>query len=360
MAALSAVFLWRRFGHWGCRRFWQFNMRKETGIARTVGSYTKTNFASSVVPLSCWKSVHMLGGLGVFAFSFFTKSAEDEEKKKEDEIILLLKKAKLSIMQGELEAADKILHKAIRLAHESHNTQAIIYTYDMMANVAFLQGHLLNAEKLFKATLSFLLANGTKEDDNAVIEISLKLASIYAAQNRHDLAVQGFEFCTSNLEEKITKLDALSAEEQDNTRLLLGLCLDSYARYQMSRSQLEGACISYKKAIQISCEVQGLSHPQSLVLMNDLATVLDLQGHHDDAYKEMKKVLDLVGETGHPQHHAFLVNMAGILMHQGQHDTAQQFYKEALSLAQKLGDEIVMEKVQEGLEELEGRRRRNI
>ncbi|GCB80147.1 hypothetical protein scyTo_0018885, partial [Scyliorhinus torazame] len=50
-----------------------------------------------------------------------------------------------------------------------------------MANLAFLRGDLLNAEKLFKAAMSQMLGSGTRQDDNAVIEMSLKLCSIYAS-----------------------------------------------------------------------------------------------------------------------------------------------------------------------------------
>ncbi|XP_041103535.1 tetratricopeptide repeat protein 19, mitochondrial isoform X2 [Polyodon spathula] len=294
------------------------------------------------------------------AFSFFTKSAEleeEEKKDKEDDIILLLKRAKLSVMRGELVAADQILHQAIRLAHQSHNTQAIIYTYDMMANVAFLRGQLSNAEKLFKASMSFLLAHGAKEDDNAVIEMSLKLASIYAAQNQHQLAIHGFQFCTETLEEKIQKQkdlpeEAMSAEERANTQLLLGLCLDSYARYLLTNRQLDQALSSYQRALQISREVQGDSHPQTIVLMNDMATVLDMQGHYDNAYGHVKRALELARETDHPDQHTILCNFAGILMHQGHLDEAGRLYKEALKLAESKGDGEVVEQIKKGLQEL--------
>lgn len=298
--------------------------------------------------------------LGFLAFSLFTKSAEleeEEKKDKEDDIILLLKRAKLSVMRGELVAADQILHLAIRLAHQSHNTQAIIYTYDMMANVAFLRGQLSNAEKLFKAAMSFLLAHGAKEDDNAVIEMSLKLASIYAAQNQHQLAIHGFQFCTETLEEKIQKQkdlseEAMSAKEKANTRLLLGLCLDSYARYLLTTRQLDQALSSYQRALQLSREVQGDAHPQTIVLMSDMATVLDMQGRHDDAYGHVKRALELARETDHPDQHTILCNLAGILMHQGHLVEAGRLYKEALKLAESKGDGEVVEQIKKGLQEL--------
>ncbi|PKU33073.1 tetratricopeptide repeat protein hypothetical protein [Limosa lapponica baueri] len=134
------------------------------------------------------------------------------------------------------------------------------------------------AEKLYKASMSYLLAGDTKEDDNAILEMSLKLASIYAAQKQHKLALAGFEFCILTLEEKIAKQkdlpeDVLSAEEKANTRLLLGMSLDSYARYLLDINQLPVAQKMYEKALQISNDVQGETHPQTVVLMNDLATM---------------------------------------------------------------------------------------
>ncbi|KAF3857574.1 hypothetical protein F7725_010775 [Dissostichus mawsoni] len=141
-----------------------------------------------------------------------------------------------------------------------------------MANLAFVQGHLDHvstdqsqlgfcamatssekAEKLFKAAMSFMLSGGTPEDDNAVIEMSLKLATIYAEQNKTELAEHGFRFCLESLQEKLqreekveptgeeaeptgeeaepTGEEAEPTEQRKDSRLLLGLCFDSRARY---------------------------------------------------------------------------------------------------------------------------------
>ncbi|KAJ8272699.1 hypothetical protein GJAV_G00092380 [Gymnothorax javanicus] len=295
-------------------------------------------------------------------FSLFGKTdEEDEAKKTEDEIIMLLKRAKLSMMQDELEAADKYLHQAIRLAHQSHNNQAIIYTYSLMANLAFVRGQLINAEKLFKAAMSFLLSGGTPQDDNAVIEMSLKLATIYATQKRHELADHGFRFCVESLEAKIEKhkdlpADALPDQERKDTRLLLGLTLDSRARYRTAMHRLEQARGDYQRALQICEEEQGEAHPQTVVLMNDLATVLDMQGQHQEALGQVKRAVELGRAAGHPDQHVLLGNMAGILLHQGQWEESARLYQEALAMARASGDNDAAEQIQEGLKELERKR----
>ncbi|XP_028328799.1 tetratricopeptide repeat protein 19, mitochondrial-like isoform X2 [Gouania willdenowi] len=270
----------------------------------------------------------LLWAAGVFSFlSGTVEQPKDEAERKEEEIILLLKKAKLNVYHGHFQAASRLLHQAVVLAHQTHNTQAIIYTYSLMANVAYVQGQLDNAEKLFKAAMSFMLAGGTPQDDNAVIEMSLKLAAIYAEQKNVEMAEHGFRFCTESLKAKLEKEQELSEEEESmrkETRLLLGLCLDSRARYRASQLQLSQAGQDYQDALDICCQEQGETHPQTLVLMSDLATILDLQGRHDDALKLIQQAVDLGRSAGHPDQHVLLLNLAGILMHTGEQLSTQR------------------------------------
>ncbi|CAJ1073188.1 tetratricopeptide repeat protein 19%2C mitochondrial isoform X1 [Xyrichtys novacula] len=311
------------------------------------------------------------GGGGVLwaavAFSLFSSSDEDhrdEAQKKEDELILLLKKAKLSVYRGQLQAASGFLHQAVVLAHQTHNNQAIIYTYSQMANLAYVQGQLDSAEKLFKAAMSFMLSGGTPQDDNAVIEMSLKLATIYAEQNKAELAEHGFRFCTESLEAKLEKQKEIPEEQQTeeqealrkDTRLLLGLCLDSRARYRASMLHLSQATQDYQNALKICRQEQGDTHPQTLVLMSDLATIMDLQGQHDEALVLVQQAVDLSRSAGHPDLHVLLGNMAGILLHTGRFEDAMQFYREALSLAREAGDQESVDMIQEGLKEVRKRR----
>lgn len=51
-------------------------------------------------------------------------------------------------------------------------------------------------------------------------------------------------------------------EEKTNTHLLLGMCLDTYARYLLFSKQPAQAQRMYEKALQISEEILGERHPQ--------------------------------------------------------------------------------------------------
>ncbi|KAM8850158.1 tetratricopeptide repeat protein 19, mitochondrial isoform 2-T2 [Spinachia spinachia] len=288
--------------------------------------------------------------MAVVAFSLFSGPEEDgraEVQRKEAEMIMLLKKAKLSVSRGQLEVASGLLHQAVVVAHQTHNHQAVIYAYSLMANLAYVQGQL-------------------DHDDNAVIEMSLKLATIYAEQNKAELAEIGFRFCTESLEVKLQKhketaVEDLTEEQEalrKDTRLLLGLCLDSRARYRASTLHLNQAGQDYQKALDICLQEQGHTHPQTLVLMSDLATILDLQGRHDDALALVQRAVDLSRSTGHPDQHVLLGNMAGILLHKGRLDDSVRFYLQALGLAQQAGDQEAVEKIHEGLQEVKKKKKK--
>ena len=58
---------------------------------------------------------------------------------------------------------------------------------------------------LFRKVLQNLISNGKPQNDPAIVEISLKLASIYARMGKKELALNGYEWsadvCRKNIEE---------------------------------------------------------------------------------------------------------------------------------------------------------------
>lgn len=115
--------------------------------------------------------------------------------------------------------------------------------------------------------------------------------------------------------------------------------------------------------------------------MSDLATIMDLQGHHDDALALVRRAVELSRSAGHPDLHVLLGNMAGILLHTGEQgteiggrvllrpshavwfcpsgrlDDSLRFYQEALGLARQAADQEAVDRIREGLKELKERRR---
>ena len=131
-----------------------------------------------------------------------------------------------------------------------------MYIYDGMANVAFAMFKLEEAEKLYKETVKGLLQQKKEKDDNAIIEISLKLATIFAIERRYEEAQEGYLFCTNLLDKKLKTVnrDMIRTEDPDdedgnlNTLALLGMCTSSYGKFLILKNRYDDAHETLMKA----------------------------------------------------------------------------------------------------------------
>lgn len=69
-------------------------------------------------------------------------------------------------------------------------------------------------------------ALGKKEDDDAILEVSIKLASMYAQQSRDEEAETGFKFCLDAMRKKVKESGGV-LESDTNSLALLGLSCQS-------------------------------------------------------------------------------------------------------------------------------------
>ena len=90
----------------------------------------------------------------------------------------------LKILQrDDFKGAEQLLHIALKIAQDQNNDDGVTYIYDLLANLAFAQGHFNAAEKLFVNVMQRLLQVGVPEDDLKINHMSLKLAKIYEEKN---------------------------------------------------------------------------------------------------------------------------------------------------------------------------------
>ncbi|GCB76184.1 hypothetical protein scyTo_0020447 [Scyliorhinus torazame] len=80
-----------------------------------------------------------------------------------------------------------------------------------------------------------------------------------------------------------------------------------------------------------------------------------MKGHHERAYDYVRRASDLARETSHPDEYVILNNLARVLMHKGRYSEAKLVYEEALKQAESKADQPVIERIREGLEELEAK-----
>lgn len=134
------------------------------------------------------------------------------------------------------------------------------------------------------------------------------------------------------------------------------MCLDSCARYLLFSEQPSRAQGMYERAVRISEEILGDHHPQTVVLLSDLATTLDAQGRFDEAYACAQRAAELARRGEHPELHVLLRNLAAILTHREQYAQAKAVYQEALQRAERKRDEVSVQHIREELAELSRKR----
>jgi len=313
----------------------------------------------------------------VLGLSLFTKSKDkenSENEKKEDisktsivlkkesseddsAVVLTLKKAKLAESKQNLDQADELYHHALALVNvhrqekswsEEKILQAQVYIYDCMANLALVRGQLSTAEKLFKLTIQGLLQEGKGQDDNAVVELSLKLAVIYAAQDRSSEAELGYQFCIDTQQKKID-----SAEESDiDTVALLGMSVDAHSRYLVTRKDYTAAMHNLSKALEIAISVLGETHQQVAVLLSDIATVASLTNDFDTAQEKLLRAVDIAEKIESSHLPTLYYNLGAVYAHQQNPRQAHALFDKAVKLAKELNDIEALKKAEEGLNKL--------
>ena len=287
----------------------------------------------------------MLGGVttGLMGWSLFGWGKEEE--KEEDEIIVLIKQAMLAEQRGKEGDAEDFYHKALQMAKDRRLAEVMTdaewvdarnHIYDGMANLSFRRGHHKKAEKLFKELLKGLMEKGIKNDDNAVVEISLKLAMIYVMTKNRDAAEAGYNFCIKTQEEKIKELK----EVDYDTTALLGICLDSYARFLMLENRLDEARHQFEVGLETAVKVFGWDHAQTLVILNDLATVTMMTKRYAEAEKHLKKGVDIAKKIGAPELTALLCNLGALYIAQNETKKANSCCTSALKNAEKTKDKV--------------------
>jgi len=198
-----------------------------------------------------------------------------------------------------------------------------------------------------------LLQQGKQADDNAIIEISLKLAIIYAVQNKTEDAEIGYQFCIEMLEKKLNSRKASDAEAADNNALaLLGMSAEAYGRFLIKRENYRGALKNLQKALKIASNVLGYNHHQIVVLLNDIATVSSLLHDYDAASASLRRAIAIGEPTDHENLPTLYCNLGALHSHKGEYVEARSLYVKAVALAKRNKDKEVLKRAEEALASL--------
>lgn len=112
------------------------------------------------------------------------------------------------LKEGEIRKAQWHLDIAWKMCSEEDLEKAKTQILDIRANLAFQIGDLEAAETLFRTVCQRLVYHQeVSVKDNAIVEISIKLAQIMSLKGRHEESMSGFQYCADTQKEKVcTKL----------------------------------------------------------------------------------------------------------------------------------------------------------
>lgn len=252
--------------------------------------------------------VPMLGILGTIFGGLKSNDIEEERAKLSDaEKVKKMKPAELLIAKGVLSMLDQqnskaseLFHESLRLAQEAEDYDQETLVLNLLATNYFESGDLEAAEKLFIDLIKRLMGQEAEPNSPAILELSLKLASIYGRDRRtHEKAMKGFKFVIDSLLLKLE--DLLSSdeynfkelsEERRNELALLGWSYDWFAKYLIEINDYRSAAEMFQMAYKISSKVLGPLHDQTLILLNDIGTTLAMNASPEEGRIYLKKAVE--------------------------------------------------------------------
>lgn len=277
----------------------------------------------------------------------------DDYENKENPFILTIKRGILCMQREEFDKAEIILHSALKIAQEMDYESAETYIFDLLANNAFQKQDMKTAETLFIEVLKRVMIKGMKPNEEPIIEISIKLATIYSKTGDFSKCDEGFRFCLEEQKKRVEPFINKSSDELNkeeiNSLALWGMCLDYYAKHLSSIGRFESAIANYKSALAICQQINGNYHPQTLVLLNDTAATLIHLNDFESALAYLKKAIDGAVRTQSQDLATFYYNIGSLYLQQYNHELARISCRESLNFSLQLKDKILEQKARECL-----------
>ncbi|XP_059152779.1 tetratricopeptide repeat protein 19, mitochondrial-like [Physella acuta] len=288
------------------------------------------------------------------------------KKQETDALTQKYRDARLAHMKRDLKLADDLYHECLKLASELAEAKEITedkfvtartLMYDGLADIAMQTGDIETAEVLYKDTMKGCLQQGMDVTHNTIVEISLKLASIYAIIGKKEEAEEGFVFCiqtqTPKLADKVEKLTEKApegaktptmelTETEKDTASLLGMALSSYGRFLLYEKRYTEALPMFEKSLMYAENVLGTNSNQYLVVLNDIATLYIVTKNLTEAEKLLKKGIEISKSSNLGEGATLFCNLGAIYLRKGEVMSATSTCKKGLDYAKKFDHKMAI------------------
>lgn len=298
-----------------------------------------------------WHHVPVLCALGLFGGAKADDIEEEKAKLTDEQKIKKMTPTELLIAKGvsllcdqDHDKAIELFHKALYKSQEEKNEDQETLVLNLIATSYFESGDLEKAEKLFIDLIKRMIACEIEPTDNAILEFSLKLASIYSKdRSTHEKALKGFKFVIESLlfklKDTLNNFDAHEiqelSEEKKNELALLGWSYDWFARHLLAVNDFNGAASMLQKAVDISSRVLGPLHDQTLTLLNDVGTTLAMNNAPEKGKTFIQKAVEGAIESQSKEIASFYVNLGLVNLRLKQLSDAKRYCEFAIELASK-------------------------
>lgn len=272
------------------------------------------------------------------------KLSDEQKVKKMKPVDYLIAKGVLSMCDQNYSKANELFHEALQLAQKEENGEQEMMILNLLASNYFESGDLDKAEKLFIDLMKRMILVGLDSSDLAILELSLKLASIYSKnQTTHDKATQGFKFVINNLlndlQDLLTTIDDIDIHEMSDEKkdelALLGWGYDWFAKHLLNMNDFTGAADMLQRALQISSKVLGPLHDQTLILLNDVGTTMAMNEAPEEGRTFIRKAVEGAIESQSKELPSFYVNLGLVNLKLKKLNEAKRYCEYSIELASK-------------------------
>ena len=201
----------------------------------------------------------------------------------------------------------------------------------MLATLAYKDGDVNSAEKLLIEVIERLIADGISEDDNRIINFSMKLSRVYSYLKRDNLAELGFKNCISLQKRKIMN----GIKEEESGMLWLSL-LFWYGKFLLSRKRYDEASTYLEGALSASAQVKGVLSSQIMVILYNLSETAMAKKDYDGALIYLLNAVILGKGTNNSDLPMYYVKIGNAYLLKGVCDQAKVWCEEGRKVAKAL------------------------
>lgn len=293
----------------------------------------------------------MLGIIGMFKRSSPDDVEEERLRLSDKNRTEKMKPIELKVAKGVLAMCDQdyrkaniLFHEALHIAQEENDEEQENLILNLIGANFFEGGEYEKAEKLFIDLMKRMIANDMSPTAPAILELSLKLASIYAKNPAtYEKAFKGFKFVIGSLMQRLD--DVLSnlghidiqelSEEKRDELALLGWSYDWFAKHLLNSNDYTGAADMLQRAMEISSKVLGELHDQTLILSNDIGTTMAMNNAPEEGRMFIKKAVQGAIQSQSNELASFYVNLGLVNLKLRKLHEAKRYCEYSMELASK-------------------------